>query len=224
MGLRGNIPSDISQLIVKIMNKKYLDKVLDQIVNETTIDYDEERFLPPFAIPSPIVPFPSFPISSLSPFSPYPSFIIHCREVYGLNKEEIGYVWDRYREIIIDEINNGDLPIDTQYVNESNNIDDDGWYYQYVFNSKFLSKVLGQLLSETKIEWDDQEKGISVKVTWDPYIGYQRDVSYQLFQRHCKEVYLLTPVEIADVYMLYMTELSERRRLRLIDMIRNNGL
>ena len=78
------------------MDKKFLNKVLDQIVSETTIDHDEERFLPPFSHPSFLFPFPSFPISSLSPFSPYPSFIIHCREVYGLNKEETGYVWDKY--------------------------------------------------------------------------------------------------------------------------------
>ena len=94
------------------MDYKFLNKVLNQIVSETEIDHDEERFLPPFSIPSPIVPFPSFPISSpisslsLFPFSPYPSFIIHCREVYGLNKEEVGYVWNEYREIIIDKIEN----------------------------------------------------------------------------------------------------------------------
>jgi hypothetical protein len=76
------------------MDKKFLDKVVDQIVSETTIDYDEERFHPPFSHPSFSHLFFSF--SSLSPFSPYPSFIIHCREVYGLNKEEIGYVWKEY--------------------------------------------------------------------------------------------------------------------------------
>ena len=76
------------------MDKKFLHKVLDQIVSETTIDYDEERFRPPFSHPSFSHLFFSF--SSLSPFSPYPSFIIHCREVYGLNKEEIGYVWKEY--------------------------------------------------------------------------------------------------------------------------------
>ena len=91
------------------MDKRFLDKVIDQIVSETTIDYDEERFLPPFSIPSPIVPFPSFPISSLTVpfllFSPYPSFTIHCRDVYGLNKEEIGYVWKEYIKIIRDKTN-----------------------------------------------------------------------------------------------------------------------
>ena len=82
------------------MDNKYLNKVLDQIVSETTMDYDEERFLPPF-LPS------SLPFLIPSNSSPYPSFIIHCREVYGLNKEEIGYVWKEYREIIKDRIKNG---------------------------------------------------------------------------------------------------------------------
>ena len=78
------------------MDKKFLKKVVDQIVSETTIDYDEERFLPPYLT--------SATFNSLSPFSPYPSFIIHCREVYGLNKEETGYVWDKYILLIKDKL------------------------------------------------------------------------------------------------------------------------
>ena len=78
------------------MDKKFLKKVVDQIVSETTIDYDEERFLPPYLT--------SATFNSLSPFSPYPSFIIHCREVYGLNGEETGYVWDKYILLIKDKL------------------------------------------------------------------------------------------------------------------------
>ena len=80
------------------MDYKFLDKVVSQIVSETTIDYDEERFLPPFSIPS------SWFSPFLSHFSPHPSFIIHCREVYGLNKEETGYVWDKYILLIKDKL------------------------------------------------------------------------------------------------------------------------
>ena len=80
------------------MDKRFLDKVIDQLVNETRIDYDEERFLPPFSIPS------SWFSPFLSHFSPHPSFIIHCREVYGLNKEETGYVWDKYILLIKDKL------------------------------------------------------------------------------------------------------------------------
>ena len=82
------------------MDYKFLNKVIDQLAYETEIDYDEERFLPPF--------FNYFSHNSValfsSPSSPYPSFIIHCEEVYGLNKEETEYVWDEYIKVIRDKI------------------------------------------------------------------------------------------------------------------------
>ena len=87
------------------MDNKFLNKVVDQIVSETRIDYDEERFLPPF-LSTLNYPFPSFPYVSSFLYSPFPSFIIHCREVYGLNEDEVSYVWKEYRDIIIDEIEN----------------------------------------------------------------------------------------------------------------------
>jgi len=82
-------------------NKKYLHKVIDQIVRETRIDYDEKK------ISSPSFPslFSSLFFLSPSFFSPpSPSFSGHCRDVYGLNEQEIKYVWNEYREIIYNKI------------------------------------------------------------------------------------------------------------------------
>jgi hypothetical protein len=81
------------------MDKKFLHKVVDQIVSETKIDYDEGRLYTPFS-PS----FSSVLLSSLSPFSSVFPFIKHCRDVYGLNEEESEYVWNEWREIIKDKI------------------------------------------------------------------------------------------------------------------------
>jgi hypothetical protein len=85
------------------MDYKFLDKVVDQIVSETMVDYDKER------VYTPLTPFPLFysPISSsfLSPLLRLPSiFSKHCKEVYGLNDEESEYVWDEYKKIIKDKI------------------------------------------------------------------------------------------------------------------------
>ena len=84
------------------MDKRFLDKVVDQLVSETEIYHDEEEVSVPFP------PF-SFPPSFL--FSFYFSFPLtftkHCRDVYGLNIHEIKYVWDEYGKIIKDKINNG---------------------------------------------------------------------------------------------------------------------
>ncbi len=77
------------------MDKKFLHRVLDQIVSETTIDYEKERAYTTFS-------FHRFYPSSLSHI-----FIKHCRDVYGLNKEETEYVWNEYKDIIKDKLNNG---------------------------------------------------------------------------------------------------------------------
>ena len=81
------------------MDNKFLDKVLDQIVRETRIDRDEGRLYTPFTLS----PIPShFTILHL------PSYLFshHCKEVYGLNRYEIVYVWDKYKEIIRDKRDN----------------------------------------------------------------------------------------------------------------------
>ena len=74
------------------MDKKFLHKVIDQIVSETRIDYNElsPTLYTPF-LPSSLYLSPSFP-----PFPPFPlsSFTNHCRDVYGLNNDEVDYVWD----------------------------------------------------------------------------------------------------------------------------------
>jgi hypothetical protein len=75
------------------MDYKFLHKVVDQLVYETTIDYENDRIFTPLSSPS---------ISSFSPSS----FLKHCKEVYGLNEQEIEYVWKEYRDIINDKIGN----------------------------------------------------------------------------------------------------------------------
>ena len=83
------------------MDKKFLNKVLDQLVRETEIDYDGEEV----SVPIPLS-FNSLIVFLLPPFSYSFSFAKHCKNVYGLNKEETEYVWDRYRKIIKDKIRN----------------------------------------------------------------------------------------------------------------------
>ena len=78
------------------MDKRFLNKVLDQIISETRIDYDRKEIV------TPLHPIPfSFPFSYL-PSSL--SFSRHCKNVYGLNEQEIEYVWKEYKDIIKDKI------------------------------------------------------------------------------------------------------------------------
>ena len=84
------------------MDYKFLNKVIDQLVSETRIDYDRGVIESPFH-------FSSFFLSYSSSSFFLPSFVDHCRDVYGLNMQEREYVWKEYRETIIDKIKNNGL-------------------------------------------------------------------------------------------------------------------
>ena len=85
------------------MDYKFLNKVVDQIVSETEIDYERGRVNVPFHY---IHISPIFQFSYLMNAAHYlNSFYIHCKDIYGLNKEEMRYVLWEYRNIIIDKIN-----------------------------------------------------------------------------------------------------------------------
>ena len=86
------------------MDNNYLNKVIDQIVSETTIDYDKETIRTPFPLINPnafarYLFTPRSPIFWVQP-SPFISFISHCRDVYGLNDDEVNYVWVKWRDTI----------------------------------------------------------------------------------------------------------------------------
>jgi hypothetical protein len=98
------------------MDYKFLDKVVAQILSETTIDYEKERVYTPFSTPLSsyshvlfsflTTTFPSFSRQYLSVVVPFP---YHCRGVYGLNDEEIEYVWEEFSQILKDKINSNGL-------------------------------------------------------------------------------------------------------------------
>ena len=85
------------------MNKNFLDKVIEQIVSETRIDYNElsPTLYTPFPYPPVIISFSTFPPRFL-----FSSFTNHCKDVYGLNDGEIIYVWKKYVNSIKDKIRN----------------------------------------------------------------------------------------------------------------------
>ena len=85
------------------MNKqqKYLNKVVEQLVDETTI---EGRIVtvPYFGLHQ-TLPLPPFSIA-FSPQTLSLSFSKFVRNVYGLTMDEIKYVWEQYRNIINNRI------------------------------------------------------------------------------------------------------------------------
>ena len=84
------------------MDYKFLDKVLGQILSETKMGHDKSVMDTPF--------YASFPthlfFAQITTFRPT-TFSDHCEDVYGLKEQEIEYVWNEYRDIIKDKLNNG---------------------------------------------------------------------------------------------------------------------
>jgi hypothetical protein len=79
------------------MDKKFLNKVVDQIIRETRIDNQRDKVTYPVEMSIQVFyepPFAYYPI--------YDTFIYHCEDVYGLNSEEIKYVWWKYKNTFKD--------------------------------------------------------------------------------------------------------------------------
>ena len=95
------------------MDKKFLNKVIDQIVSETIIDHDKETIRTPFSFINPNSFARYLFTNSSSIFtrqpSPFIAFVSHCRDVYGLKNDEIDYVWVKWRDTIKDKIENNGI-------------------------------------------------------------------------------------------------------------------
>jgi hypothetical protein len=83
--------------------EKYYNYVLNDLVSKTEIDHERELIRYPYThnLTSLLKTIPLLYSHYL--FSP---FIKHCEEVYGLNEQEIDYVWGEYKDIINDKIEN----------------------------------------------------------------------------------------------------------------------
>lgn len=209
------------------MDIPLLTKVAQQLMSETIFEMSEFFGRYHLFLKSPmythVVQFRDIVSKSLS-FNG--SVSEHIRSVYGLKFHEVIFVWLKYIDLINQKIKKEKLPIGAQYINESRDnyswlkdslhrwfgeyLNQGSWYYQYILNDKYLSKVLQQLLSESKIDWAKFEVGrISVTVGWDPYNEVE-EVDYNKFDEHCKEVYSLNNIEVSDMWFLYIMAMKKR--------------
>ncbi len=85
-------------------NKKYIDKVLDHLVKGTKIDYENQNLVSPFLS---LFIYTS-PSSPFFPYSPFLSFSKYCKNTFGLTEDEIKYVWNEYKKIIVEKIEDGE--------------------------------------------------------------------------------------------------------------------
>jgi hypothetical protein len=77
--------------------KIYLDKIVEYLVDDTFIDYDEGEIKYPYYSNILLLHNHQLPFSVHS----FRAFSIYCKDMYGLDIEEIQYVWKHYREKIV---------------------------------------------------------------------------------------------------------------------------
>lgn len=161
------------------MNKKFLDKVTDQLVSETEVDSEKEEIHFQFLPLDEIYGINSFHMLHFNIVTIYTQFLNHCRDVYGLNDDEIDYVWDEYENDIKSMI---DVFSNSLYLEESNSIS--------VKDNKFLDKVVNQLVRETEVDYVSKK----VKLRFTPNYTYLDIVDayifpYPPFEEHLEGVY-----------------------------------
>jgi hypothetical protein len=86
--------------------KRFLDKIIEWLVNDTVIDYKNRTWFPTFLdMGDYLATLRPLDISNLSLY-PIIRFYDYCRKTYDLSVEEIEYLWSKYTIIIIDKFNN----------------------------------------------------------------------------------------------------------------------
>lgn len=116
---------------------KYINFVIDDLINNTKIEYERgrRRVYIPFLNQSVFhIPFRSTP-------PPFPPFSKYCKDRYGLTGNDLDYVWEQYVTTIKDKISNKDN------INES----DDK-------KERFINYVINDLVDRTKIEYVKEGK------------------------------------------------------------------
>lgn len=190
------------------MDKRFLDKVIDQILYETELKYgpfnNREQWYVKF-------PFSDSPWE-YDIFTNYSfqivvgnEFTTHCRDIYGLNNDEINYT--------IKEFGRKLKELKPSTINESTGI-----------NYKFLDRVVDQIMSETIIEDSENHYGgnnsfIKRRIRWTFQPGFTNPyhINNHEFIKHCKDVYGLKDYQELDY-------VSDKFKLKMKEFVESSGV
>jgi hypothetical protein len=104
-------------------NKRYLDKVIESLVRGTKIDYVKGTVKTPYdniyttdlvSLPSGslklicMVYFDVADVHTMSSRRTFFKFVDYCINHFGLNVDEVEFVWDKYRDNINKKIGDGE--------------------------------------------------------------------------------------------------------------------
>ena len=201
--------------------QKYLDKVINWMVEDTAIDWKEERVRFPY-LSDYNFGFSQIPFSTLGG-PPTTPVIEYCKYRYGLLSDEIDYVWGFYKDIILDK-----------YEKESKLRDFNDINFYDMMNESEDKK---QVYLDKIVDWLVRDTEVNVKQGWinPPYyypgssagrtgfrllyghtFGLLKNTSYSgldtqliYFNGYCKNNYGLTEDETTIVWRQYMRKLYD---------------
>ena len=187
------------------MDYKFLNKVVDQIVNETEVDHVNKKVKLHFTSN-----YTYLDIVDAYIF-PYPPFEEHLEDVYGLkNMSERKYVQNNYEDII----NNMLTPKND--INESTDMD-----------KKFLNKVVDQIVSETEISKRKSQSLVLTPFSQRVFSSHEFSQGKDLNSRYSdvKALYHYFSIHCQDIYGLDSSEISYAfQKYRNIIMLKINGV
>ncbi len=174
------------------MNKNYLNRVIDQLVDETILDFIILKIYLPFSgglVAENGIFLSAGHFSNHSHL--FDGFYNHCRNIYGLTDEEIEYSWDKYRHIIIDKI------FQSTPLNEST-------------GNKFLDRVVEFIVVDTIIDYEQniiRFPFLTLRYAFPTRLSLRRGYS---FEKYCKDIYGLTEEEVKYVWKQYKSIIEDK--------------
>jgi hypothetical protein len=170
---------------------RFLDKVVESLVRDTTIQVPLQMIL------YPPINFYSSHMSLLLPSQVfYNEFSDYCNKHYGTTSDEFDIVWEKYSKIMFDKFDS-----EENFLKESNDR-----------RKNYLDKVLEFIVNDTQIEphrmWPSDWINIFVPFTT---LVYNRIMHFDRedFFNYCRDTYGLTKDESYSVWEDYINEINQ---------------
>ena len=173
---------------------EYLDKVVEYLVDDTIIDFKKNEIRYPFTS-STSVHLPHYPL--LPPSSRH-SFRNYNKDNYGLTENEMDYVWNEYKNIILDKFNN------MGSINESIDRRDE-----------YLNKIVDFLVDDTEMVYDIKVIRYPHLPNHPQFFSFSRFFlfnSHPSFSKYIKDNYSLNDEEIDYVWEEYKNIINEKTK------------
>jgi len=162
----------------------YLDKVIEYLLDDTEIDYNNKSVNLLFLHPPMLLYFFPYPLPS--------PILEYCKDVYGLNDDETNYVLREYKNIIVDNFNN-------RPINES--VDR---------RSDYLDKILDYIVDDTMINSRDWEPPFHPSKHLHSLPFTHHLLPY--FYKYCNDNYGLTNDEVRSLWKPYLDRVDKISR------------